>query len=139
MRTLDREEIFALFPHDDPEMVAYAAWKCSPFKWTLGDVAAFGAFRNWPGVWSIWMFATDSLRPRHALKIVRTIKPKLDELMRQHNAHRLECKTLSTHKHAHNFIRALGLHYEATHKALGKWGEDFYTYAKLDVDSLLKV
>lgn len=131
MRQQDRDEIFALFPHDDAELIAYTAWKRSLYRWTANGQAAFGSMPMWPGVHSIWMFATDDFTAETSREMVRFIRRYLRVGMPTH-AHRVECKSLATHTAAHRFIEALGLRREGPVPAYGKGREDFVTFARVE-------
>ncbi len=130
MRAQDRDEVFACFWHDDPELVAYHAWRHSPYRWTADGAAAFGAMPLHPGVWSIWMVATPDFTPATGKEMVRFIRRILRTEMPTRGAHRVECKSLATHTVAHRFIRALGLCEEATQRAYGKGREDFIVFSR---------
>lgn len=131
MREQDRKEIFACFWHDDPELVAYHAFKNSFYRWTANGEAAFGAMPLWMGCWSIWMFATDDFTAATGKEMVRFIRRILRTEMPARGAHRVECKSLSTHAAAHRFIEALGLTREATQRAYGKGREDFIVFSRV--------
>jgi hypothetical protein len=132
MRAKDRSEIFATQWSDDPYTFANAVLRCGDFGFVLhaadGEpVVCCGAVPMWPGVWSVWMFATDrfdeiSLSTTKFAK--RVFFPSLDHA----GWHRLECRSLDTHKVAHRWLEALGAYKESEATKYGKQGERFFVY-----------
>jgi hypothetical protein len=128
MRERDRKEVFALFPHDDPELLAYMAWKRSSHLWTADGTAAFGVMPLWPGVASVWMLATDEFTAPTAREMVRHCR----RFAKVHpEIHRWECRSLVEHTVAHRFIEACGLRREGELRSYGKGREDFVVFSRV--------
>lgn len=134
MRDSDAREIYATRATDDPADVARQA-SVSPYAFVYGRgraaIAAFGAFERWPGVWSIWLFANDLWSAAAARAVVRFVHRLLRTEIAAHGAHRLECKSLASHRDAHRFIRALGLRPEAELPGYGRAGETFISFSRV--------
>jgi hypothetical protein len=133
MRESDRREIFATRQPDDRVMLAHQAVEFSRFGAVFGLdsgelVAALGAVQQWPGVWTVWMFATP-LWPRLALGATRYVRRILIPQLLGAGAHRAECKTIAGHHAAQRWMELLGAHHEATHPDYGIGRETFFTYA----------
>lgn len=133
MREWDRREIFANRFDDDPMAMARDAVAMGKdVGWIAGledrPIAAFGCFLMWPGVWSMWLFATDEFRHigiSMTKLIVRSILPMLWEA----GAHRLEARSMEGHHDAQRWLKVIGATQEATLKGYGKGGEDFHVFA----------
>lgn len=130
MRAADRKEIFATMWNDDPDMLSKNCLNTSAgMSWTMGKnvpIAAVGAFPCWPGVWSVWMFATDRF-PEVGLSMTKFIKKRMIPAIWNH-AHRAQCHSIYDHADAHKWLESLGAQRESVLKAYGKGGEDFYCY-----------
>lgn len=132
MRQRDKDEIYATRWSDDPDALAKAVVSCDPFALVACSddkepVCVFGVHEMWPGVFSVFMFATDrwdevSLSvTKHALRIM--IPCVMSE-----GFVRAECRSLSTHTQAHEWLELLGASKESEHACYGKNGETFFTY-----------
>lgn len=133
MRESDRREIFATRQPDDRELLAHQAAEVSRFGAVFGldsgePVAALGAVEQWPGLWTVWMFATAQW-PQVALSTTRYVRRILIPQLIGAGAHRAECKTLMGHHTAQRWMELLGAHHEATHPDYGIGRETFFTYA----------
>lgn len=133
MRQEDKEEIFATRWDDDPESMCLEIVNSphiSAYANTMGidrPIAAIGAVPMWPGVWSVWMFATPEFHKigKSMTKYVRDIMiPNL----RKHG-HRAECRSHRNHKKAHRWLEMLGAKRESTLESFGKDKQDFFVYA----------
>ncbi len=132
MREADRREIYATRWANDPVAVATDVMSSGPFGWVCGidrPIAAIGALSMWPGVWSVWMFATDEFR-KIGLPMTRFVKNDMIPAVASTGAHRAECKSLADHFEAHAWLELLGARreYPEPHRGYGRGGEDFYTY-----------
>ena len=131
MRDWDRREIFATRPDDDVEVLAHAALNCGRIAWVSGldePIAAFGCAPMWPGVYSMWLFATDDfhqIRFSVTKLIVRTIVP----MMIDAGAHRLEARSMEGHTDAQRWLEVIGARREATLAGYGREAQDFHVYA----------
>lgn len=132
MREWDRREIFATRPDDDPDTLAEHALLCGEIAWVAGrgdtPICAFGCAELWPGVWSMWLFATDDFGQIGFFvtkRIVRTIVPMLIEA----GAHRLECRSMEGHTDAQRWLEVIGAKREGGPlKAFGREKQDFHVY-----------
>lgn len=132
MRARDREEIFATRWDDDPEMVAKTLVSLNPAGFVVqaddGEpVSVFGVYEMWPGVFSVFMFATDRWE-EVAFSMTKFVMRELIPSIMSGNFVRAECKTLSTHDQAHRWLETLGAYKESEHPCYGKNGETFFTY-----------
>jgi RimJ/RimL family protein N-acetyltransferase len=133
MREWDRREIFATRFDDDSSALADIALASTRVSWVAGidaPIAAFGCSPMWPGVWSMWLFATDDFRhigfPVTKL-IVRSIVPMLFEA----GAHRLEARSMEGHEDAQRWLEVIGAQREATLHGYGRDGQDFHVFTWL--------
>lgn len=133
MRAADREEIFATRWTDSALDLAEDVVRIPGPKWVAwrkgtGPVAAYGAMPMWPGVWSLYCFATPHFRQvagsvtRH---IMRVMMPSLAIA----GAHRAEARSIVSHVEAHAWLERLGARREGELKGYGRGGEDFITFA----------
>ncbi len=132
MREADRREIFATRSPDDRDLLARQAAEFSRFGAVLATDAgnpacALGAVEQWPGVWTVWMFATADW-PKVALSATRYVRRVLIPALVAAGAHRAECKSLEDHREAHDWLRLLGAHAEAEHRDYGINRETFITF-----------
>jgi hypothetical protein len=132
MRKMDREEIYATRWSDDPKSLAADALTFTEMTWIAADdnepVAAGGAMPLHPGVWSMWMFATDKWM-NVALGATRHAKRVLIPNLRNTGAHRLECKSNASHLVAHKWLEMLGAKKESEVKEYGRQRENFFLYS----------
>jgi RimJ/RimL family protein N-acetyltransferase len=132
MRERDRREIFANRWDDDPLSVANDAVKMGwQVGWTAGledPIAAFGCLQMWPGVWSMWLFATDNFR-QIRISMTRLIVRDIVPMLFDAGAHRLEARSMEGHHEAQRWLEVIGAKREATLKGYGRAGEDFHVYA----------
>lgn len=133
MRPEDRDEIFATRWSDSAIDLAEDTMAIPGAKWVahvaeIGPVAVYGAAPMWPGVWSLWLYATPHFQRiggRLSRHLLRVMLPGLAIA----GAHRAEARSLSTHTQAHQWLERLGGRREATLTGFGKKGEDFFVYA----------
>lgn len=131
MREWDRIEIFATQPDDDLDRFAALIPYMGPAAWVAGleyePIAVFGAFERFPGMWDMWLFATDSLNKigkSMTSSVRRVIVPELFAA----GARRLECKSMEGHVQAQSWLSLIGARREASHPEYGRGGETFHTY-----------
>ncbi len=138
MRPLDRAEVYATRRSEDPGELAEVAAGWSRFGAVAATpagtpAAAIGAVELWPGVWSVWMFATAEW-PAVAIAVTRYARRMLPRQLLEAGAHRAECRSLASHEAAHRWMRSIGARREGELAGYGKDGEDFVTFAWRRVD-----
>jgi hypothetical protein len=129
MRAADRHEVFATRFDEDPVLLADDLLAGDPVGAVIAAadgaaVAALGGTEMWPGMWSLWMFATDRW-PEVARATTRFAKCTLWPALLQLGLRRGECRSASNHAVAHRWLRHLGGVPESIHPAYGKGGECF--------------
>jgi hypothetical protein len=134
MRERDRREIFATMWGEDDEKLAYdLTWRIAnsgEFGWVCGTtrpVAIVGALPVWPGVWNVFMFATDEF-PAVALNLTKLIKMRMIPALKE-SGHKVFCWSHEGHTQAHKWLEFFGMYKEATVKHYGKNRETFYLYS----------
>ena len=132
MRAKDAEEIFATQWADDREVFTDFVMRAGGFGYVLhaddGEpVVAGGACPLWPGVWSVWMFATDRFG-EIAIATHRFAKEVFFPVLKDVGYIRLECRSMASHKIAHRWLESLGGRREADVSCYGKGGQDFILY-----------
>jgi RimJ/RimL family protein N-acetyltransferase len=132
MREWDKREIYANRFHDDPMTIAKEAIALGQqVGWVSGlgeqPIAAFGCHLMWPGVWSMWLFATDNFR-HIGISMTKLIKHRILPMLWEADAHRLEARSMEGHTDAQRWLEVIGARREATLKAYGRAGEDFHVY-----------
>lgn len=132
MREWDQREIYANRFTNDPMTVAKEAIAMGQqVGWVSGleePIAAFGCFEMWPGVWSMWLFATDDFR-RIGISMTKLITRSILPMLWDTGAHRLEARSMEGHHDAQRWLEVIGASREATLSGYGKGGEDFHVYA----------
>lgn len=147
MRDSDREEIFAIRPHDCPLRWAHEAHAAiknlgrGRIGWHKGRPAGVFAFTEpWPGAWEIWMFGTDDYR-NVAIELVRYARKEANDILTVCNGRRLHADVREGHPDAHKLIKAMGALPEGPPmQAYGKDGSAYQRYVWLNGvnDSVLK-
>lgn len=141
MRALDRAEVFATsYPmpedsdtSDDGMMVRQsldaATRRGIGFIAYCGSepCAVIGLTMMWPGVASVWMYATDNF-PKIALELTRWAKTAIYQAMTDANIHRAQCWSLSGHGVAHRWLRHMGATEECVSPGYGRGGETFHLF-----------
>jgi hypothetical protein len=133
MREVDRAEIFATRWTDSAIDLAEDICRIPGPKWVAhadgaGPVAAYGAMPMWPGVWSMYLFATDDFQ-RVAWDVTRHIIRVMMPSLAIAKAHRAEARSAASHTEAHVWLERLGAKREATLKNYGRNREDFIVFA----------
>jgi hypothetical protein len=136
MRPIDREEVFDNLPTDNPLEIAAmlfqavgkqgCAWQA---KLNGRPAACLGVFENFPGNWQIFSFGTEDYQ-----KVVTGFLPSYraaESYALDRGMHRLECRSLSSHKEAHGFLRAMGFDVEAVLRGYGRNRQDYVLFRRL--------
>ena len=129
MRAADRREIFATRFDEDALALAEDIIASEPVGAIVAAadgaaVAALGGIEMWPGIWSLWMFATDRW-PEVAKETTRFARRVLWPALLRLRLKRGECRSALEHETAHRWLRFLGGEIEAIYPAYGKGGETF--------------
>lgn len=130
MRAEDAREIYATRWDENPDAVARDSL-LSRFGGIVAldgqPVAALGAIPATPGVFYVWMYATDAW-PEVALTAtkwaLRSLKPAL-----MANGHRAECRSIEGHHQAHAWLAMLGFRAECRLPDCGRHRETFIQFA----------
>lgn len=135
LRKSDKEEIFATTDDVSPEELAYAIFsrRDSGVAWIAysksGEpVAAFGAYRQYGSLWSLWMMATDNWKEvaRSVTKFgIKFVIPFLVERMGMKHGH---CISSADNQTAHRWIARMGGVPDSGLTHWGKNGEDFIRF-----------
>jgi hypothetical protein len=131
MREWDRAEIFAMQPDDDLTRFTEMVQAFGPAAWISGvgyePIACFGAYQAFPGLFEMWMFATDNINSigKSMTKAVRdVIVPHLFAC----GARRLECRSMEGHVEAQRWLETVGARRESSAPEFGRGGQTFHTY-----------
>jgi hypothetical protein len=132
MRQADKDEIYATRWDDDPERLAKTVVSFDPTGFVvLADdgepVSVFGVYQMWPGVFSVFMFATDRWNEVSVGMTKFVMRDMIPSVMSGAFV-RAECRSLSTHTQAHRWLEMLGAYKESEQLCFGKNGETFFTY-----------
>lgn len=133
MRQKDREEIFATQTSEDSYDFTQRVVHVGNCSWIAKKdgvpVALFGAYPCHPGVWSVFMFATDDF-PKVRMLVTRYIKRfMIPAIVKTSGLHLGFCYSLSTHTEAHKWLQYLGAKKEVEMKEWGKNRENFFMFA----------
>ncbi len=132
MRAADRHEVFATRFDDDPNALARDLVAVSRLGAVVAHdgrpIAAMGAVECWPGMWSVWMIATDAW-PLVARVATRWARLAITSVLPAAGAYRCECRSIDGHETAHRWLRHLGAQAEAVHPGYGRNRETFITFA----------
>jgi hypothetical protein len=111
MRDADRRELYALRWDDRPETIAAAVMASPENGWVMAldgvPVAVVGALPMWPGVWSVYFFATPDLT-KIQFSLTRHVKKVMMPALLEAGAHRVECHSLKGRDDTQAWLRALG-------------------------------
>lgn len=133
MRAADAAEILATRWTDDPMEIVADAEKLGPLAWAVGldgcPIACVGALEKWPGVWQVWMFATDDF-DKIGLRLTRFVRRVIIPAVVAAGGHRAQAFSAESHTVAHKWLEVLGATREGPGSpGFGKNRETFYTYA----------
>lgn len=137
LREWDRREVFALMPwHATPDHLAetmlapcLAEVRCVVRAVDGEPVAALGVAAYWPGCWQAWLLATDRWGEVWRLGVAAALAVLRDGEDR--GMRRAECRSMAGHDDAHRLLRWLGFAAEGEHRAMGRDGETFITFARV--------
>lgn len=135
----DEREQYEAFSLDgskyDPEQAAVEFFARTGPKWTLCDgtdpiaIAGFDYLRN--GVWQDWMVSTPKAWDKqHWFHTTRQVRRVMDSMLGE-VAHRLQCISLRSRIHAHEWYGVLGLRQEGVLEAYGVSGEDALLFSRV--------
>jgi hypothetical protein len=132
MREWDRREILAMQWSDDLDELAMAAMRWgNDFAWVATKdhlpVAYIGAGMMWPGVWSVWMYATDRF-PLIGLALTRFVRRCMIPAVKGAGFHLGICWSIEGHQTAHRWLEALGATRGSPMPGYGKGGETFIPF-----------
>jgi hypothetical protein len=131
MRAWDRREIFATRDGDSDLDLLEAVMASGDVSWIAGrdeePIAVYGCRPMWPGVWSMWLFATDNLG-RIGKSVTQHVRTVIVPGLFREGARRLECRSMEGHTDAQRWLLHLGAVREGTNRAFGRDGEDFHVY-----------
>ena len=131
LREADADEVFAC-AIPGPDILAMNTLGCGPMQWMAWTdqtpVASWGGHEVWPGVWSVWMFATE-FWPDVALSVTRHIKREMIPALIERGGHRGQCVSAADHKTAHAWLVSLGFEREGTLRNYGRRCQDFIQFA----------
>ncbi len=131
MRHADANEIFSTRWDEDRQRLTDEILVTPGLTWVLGKgdnaIMVFGAMPIHPGVWSVWMFATDDFTTI-GIAATRYVKKMMAIVFGDDDTHRAECHTLHSHTVAHRWLRHLGFYRESVLKQYGKNKENFYKF-----------
>lgn len=135
MRAVDKEEIYGLRWEENPFVITQEVMAQSMFAWVAWDgetpCAVIGGAPTHPGVWQMFMFATDSF-PRIALGLTKfVLRGMLPQLWGELNAHRLEADSHEKHTEAHRWLERLGAYLESRKQDYGRDRADYRHYVLL--------
>jgi hypothetical protein len=132
MRACDRREIFATRFDENADLLVDDLLAGDPLGAIVTGaggtpIAVLGATEMWPGLWSVWMFATDRW-PEAAREATRFARRRMWPALLDLGLRRAECRSAADHPTAHRWLRHLGGRIESIHPAYGKGGETFFGF-----------
>lgn len=112
MRPEDCAELYALRWSDEPEVIAEVVSAFDGYGWIASTddgvpAACIGAIPMWPGVWSVYLFATPNIT-KIAFSLTRHVKKVMMPRLLEAGAHRVECHSLKGQDDTQAWLRALG-------------------------------
>lgn len=132
MRESDRREIWACRWSDSPLELARDSMAVGAFSWCGfykgAPTVILGAYPLRPGVWEMWLYATDDFR-KMRFSLVRWLQRVMIPAMVEMGCHRAEARAIEDHHDAHALMEHFGARREGVHEGFGKNGETFVTYA----------
>lgn len=137
MRDADREELFCTtdattsLEYADRMAAALHHGSISGFVAYYGNspIALLGVAHMWPGVVSVWMFATNGF-PKIAIGLTKFVKHNMiPQYVSIAGVKRAQCFSQVGHTMAHAWLEVLGAKREGTAHGFGSNGEDFTLFA----------
>jgi hypothetical protein len=133
MRDIDKKEVYATRWDENPATLVDSILSNGRFGWVAGGedgipIAAFGAVPMWPGVWQVWMFATDRW-PEVSVGVTKFIKRIMIPSVKSSDWHRAECRSIEGHDVAHRWLEMLGATREGALPYFGKNKDTFHVYS----------
>lgn len=131
MRAWDRDEIFATQPDDDLDRFIEFVQALGPASWVAGEgfepIACFGAFQLFPGLFSMWFFATDNIN-NIGKSMTKAVRDVIVPHLFARGARRLECRSMEGHVDAQRWLEVIGARRESSAPDYGRGGQTFHTY-----------
>lgn len=136
MRAADKEEIYATRWSDNPNQLVddCMAVAALPTSYTVmagleKPIAVLGAVEPWPGVWDVWLFATDDFK-KIAFSMTKHVRKVFIPTLLERGMHRAHCRSIATHTENHEWLYNMGARQDATRpcRGWGKNGEDFLMF-----------
>lgn len=132
MREADADEIFATRWSYDPLDLARQIVQLATIGFVAcldrDPVAVVAATPIAPTTMAVGMFAT-SLWPKVALSTTRFARRLIQASVTEGQIHRAECRSISGHQQAHDWLELLGAVREAELPDMGRNRETFFLYA----------
>jgi hypothetical protein len=136
MRDADKEEIYATRWSDSPNQLVDDCMTVAalPTSFTVicgldKPIAVLGAIEPWPGVWEVWLFATDDFR-KIAFSMTKYVRKVFIPVLLERGMHRAQCRSIASHTGNHEWLYNMGARQDATrpYRGWGKNGEDFLMF-----------
>lgn len=136
LREIDQEEIACNIDSENPLEWAAWIWRHIAHKgcgWVARlngrPAAVLGIFQNFPGNWQVYSFGTDQY-PR----VVVFLRDYMDAAVKyglDNGMHRLECRSISSHKDAHGLLRLRGFTPEAILRQFGRRRQEYILFRRI--------
>ncbi|PCI27312.1 hypothetical protein COB52_04990 [Candidatus Kaiserbacteria bacterium] len=155
LRQCDQRELDATCPPEGVPGMAHIITQVATFSYVavvkgeLGGrhpVATWGAWQLHPGVWIVWMLATDRWG-QVARMVTKQAREALGPALYEVGANRVECLSIEGHHQAHRWLRYFGAHVEHEDPdtlqggEICNWGingETFYRFVWFRGDSFMQ-
>ena len=132
MRSDDLAEVMATRWNEDPFEFAAECMRAPGVRLVArheGVPVAVGGVATWqPGVGQAWMVGTEDVG-LVGVEIAHACRKSIKALFETGTIHRIQAFSAATHKRAHRWLRAIGLHEESRLPMYGKNGEEFIIFA----------
>lgn len=140
MRERDKEEIYGVRFDPNPFLLVNDVMAQASYSWVAWHdgrpIGVGGGAPRHPGVWNMYMFATDEF-PRIALGTTRFVrKTVFPQLFGELDARRLQCDSHEAHTDAHRWLEGAGFVKESVRRAYGKDGADYFHFARVGTPRL---
>src|SRR3546814_12915510 len=107
---------------DDPEELVGKCMACPGYAWVAGldrPIVVIGGVPMWPGVWSMFMFATNEIS-NIGLGLTKFVARRMIPGLLDQGAHRLEARSMDGHVDAQSWLETFGAAREATLYGYGR-------------------